>query len=188
MDAGVEVDGVNGGGPGHFIFGGLHLMPTDGRTATELAAEQVLGTNNVAVFDLVLDWDHVGHVGIAVADQADAGQLERAASLFQAIGCEVSRLDDSYALVVMRTIAQLAAVAIDAVAEGIAAPGDIDTAMCLGTSFPLGPLEWADRLGLPQIVRVLNNLHRGFGEDRYRVPPLLSRRAATGRSLRDDHG
>ncbi len=185
LDAGVEVDGVDGGGPGHFIFDGLHLMPTDGRTATELAAAQVLGTNNVAVFDLVRDWDDVDHVGIAVADQADPGKIERAAALFQAIGCEVSLLDDTHGLVVMRTVAQLAAVAADAVADGVAAAADIDTAMCLGTSFPLGPLEWADRIGLAHMVRVLNNLHHGFGEDRYRVPPLLARRAATGGSLRE---
>lgn len=187
LDAGVEVDGVAAGGPGHLIFDGVHLVPTDGRTATELAAARVVGTDNVVVFDLVNDWDTVSHVGMAAADQAEPGKLERAAALFQAIGCGVSRLDDTHGLVVMRTVAQLAAVAADTVAGGIAAAEDIDTAMRLGTSYPSGPLEWADRIGLKQIVFVLANLHHGFGEDRYRVPPLLARRAATGTPLRESH-
>jgi 3-hydroxybutyryl-CoA dehydrogenase len=187
LDAGVEVDGVAAGGPGHLIFDGVHLVPTDGRTATELAAARALGTDNVVVFDLVNDWDTVSHVGIAAADQAEPGKMERAAALFQAIGCGVSRLDDTHGLVVMRTVAQLAAVAADTVGGGIAAAEDIDTAMRLGTSYPSGPLEWADRIGLKQVVLVLANLHHGFGEDRYRVPPLLARRAATGTPLRESH-
>jgi len=186
LDAGVEVDGVAAGGPGHLIFDGVHLMPTDGRTATELAAAQVLGSHDVVVFDLVHDWESVDLVGIAAADQAEPGALERAAALFQAIGCEVCRLDDSNGLVVMRIVTQLVAVAADTVAEGIAAAEDVDTAMRLGTNYPSGPLEWADRIGANQIANVLTNLRRGFGEDRYRVPPYIARRAATGQRLRED--
>jgi 3-hydroxybutyryl-CoA dehydrogenase len=188
LAAGIEVDGVAAGGPGHLIFDGVHLVPTDGRTATELAAAGAVGSENVVVFDLVHDWDRVDHIGIAVADQAEVGKAERAASLFQALGCAVSRLDDSHGLVVMRTVAQLAAVAADTVAGGIATAADVDTAMRLGTSYPSGPLEWADRIGARNVATVLENLHAGFGEDRYRVPPLLWRRAATGRKLRDHDG
>lgn len=188
LASGVEVDGVAAGGPGHLIFDGVHLVPTDGRTATELADADVFGTPNVVVFDLVHDWGDVSHVGIAVADQAAAGKAERAAALFQAIGCAVSRMDDSHGLVVMRTVAQLAAMAVDTVAAGIASAEDVDTAMRLGTNYPSGPLEWADRIGVKKVVTVLQNLHDGFGEDRYRVPPLLGRRAMTGRSLRVEAG
>jgi 3-hydroxybutyryl-CoA dehydrogenase len=186
LAAGVEVDPVAGGGPGHLIFDGVHLVPTDGRTATELAAHNTFGTGNVVVFDLVHDWDAVTQVGIAVADQAESGNLERAAALFQAIGCEVSQLDDSHGLVVMRTVAQLAAVAADTVHQGIAAGADVDTAMRLGTNYPSGPLEWADDVGLDRVATVLQNLRAGFGEDRYRVPPLIGRCSASGRSLRDE--
>ena len=188
LDSGIEVDGVAAGGPGHLIFDGVRLVPTDGRTATELAAAGVFGTDNVVVFDLVHDWEHVSHIGIAVADQAAPGKAERAAGLFQAIGCAVSLLDDSHGLVVMRTVAQLAAMASDTVAAGIATAEDVDTAMRLGTSYPSGPLEWADRIGVVRLVTALQNLHAGFGEDRYRVPPWLDRRAVTGRPLREQSG
>jgi 3-hydroxybutyryl-CoA dehydrogenase len=186
LDAGVEVDGVAAGGPGHLIFEGVHLVPTDGRTASELAADGVFGSDNVVVFDLVHDWPSVTHVGIAAADQAEPGKAERAAALFQAIGCEVSLLDDTHGLAVMRTFAQLVAMAVDTVAARIASGADVDKAMRLGTNYPSGPLEWADRIGVKQVAAVLRNLHAGFGEDRYRVPPMLSRRAASGRKLRDE--
>ena len=185
LDAGIEVDAVPGGGPGHLIFDGIHLMPTDGRTATELAVRQTLGTSEVVVFDLVHDWESVGHIGLAAADQATPGSAERAAGLFQAIGCHVSQLDDSHGLVVMRTVAQLAAVGADTVGQGIAAAVDVDTAMKLGTNYPSGPLEWADRIGAARVASVLSNLRAGFGEDRYRVPFYLGRRAATGQTLRN---
>ncbi len=186
LAAGVEVDAVAAGGPGHLIFNGLHLVPTDGRTATELASQQTFGSDNVIVFDLVHDWDSVTRVGIAAADQADTDKIEHAAALFQSFGCEVSQLDDSHGLVVMRTVAQLAAVAADTVGQGIAAGADVDTAMKLGTNYPSGPLEWADRIGAGRIAAVLSNLRSGFGEDRYRVPALIGRRAATDHPLRDE--
>lgn len=184
LAAGVEVDAVAAGGPGHLIFDGLHLVPTDGRTATELAADQTFGTHNVVVFDLVHDWDSVTRLGIAAADQAEEDTAVRAAALFQSFGAKVSLLDDSHGLVVMRTVAQLAAVAADTVGQGIAAATDIDTAMKLGTNYPSGPLEWADRIGVDRIAAVLSNLRAGFGEDRYRVPAYIGRRAATGSPLR----
>ncbi len=183
--AGVFVDVVPAGGPGHLIFDGIHLMPTDGRTATDLAVGQVLGTSNVAVFDLVHDWSAVERIGVAVAHQSDPATLAKAAGLFQAIGCAVSHVADTPGLAVMRTVAQLAAVAADAVTLGVATPDDIDLAMRLGTNYPSGPLEWADRLGLAEVATVIDNLHAGYGEDRYRVPTMIRRRATTGGSLRE---
>lgn len=187
VTAGIEVDVVAAGDSGHLVLDGVPVVPTDGRTATQLAADPVFGTDNVVVFDLVHDWEDVSRVGIAVADQAEPGKAAAAAGLFQAIGCEVSLIDDTPGMIVMRTVAQLAAVAADAVG-GVAAAADIDTAMRLGTNYPAGPLEWADRIGLAHIAAVLRNLRTGYGEDRYRVPVLVSRKALTGQPLRDgDH-
>lgn len=182
--AGVSIDDVPAGGPGHLIFDGVHVVPTDGRPATELAADQVFGSDNVVVFDLVHDWENVAHLGVAVADQAEPGTVARVAGLFQAIGCSVSLVDDTPGLVVMRTVAQLVAVAADAVNLGVATAADVDAAMRLGTNYPSGPLEWADRIGPARVAAVLENMHAGYGEDRYRVPALLRRHAATDRSLR----
>ena len=52
-----------------------------------------------------------------------------------------------------------------------------------GVNYPRGPLAWADAVGIGQIVAVLANLAAGYGEDRYRVSPLLRRKLASGRAL-----
>ncbi len=47
-----------------------------------------------------------------------------------------------------------------------------------GVNYPRGPLAWADSVGLEHIVAVLANLATAYGEDRYRVSPLLRRKIA----------
>ena len=73
--------------------------------------------------------------------------------------------------------------AASAVAEGIAAPESIDTAMRLGANYPAGPLEWGERIGLVQVVRLLDALHAAVPDGRYRVVPLLRSLATDGRSF-----
>ncbi|WP_255542733.1 3-hydroxyacyl-CoA dehydrogenase family protein [Azospirillum sp. INR13] len=48
--------------------------------------------------------------------------------------------------------------------------------MTKGVNYPLGPLAWADRIGLPHMLSVLDALARTYGEDRYRASALLRRR------------
>ena len=59
----------------------------------------------------------------------------------------------------------------------------IDLAMQKGVNYPRGPIAWADALGAGVIRDVLANLAAHYGEDRYRISPLLARRAATGGKL-----
>ena len=73
--------------------------------------------------------------------------------------------------------------AASAVTEGIAAPESIDTAMRLGANYPAGPLEWGERIGLVQVVRLLDALHAAVPDGRYRVVPLLRSLATDGRSF-----
>jgi len=54
----------------------------------------------------------------------------------------------------------------------------VDIAMQKGVNYPRGPLAWADSVGLEHIVAVLANLAATYGEDRYRVSPLLRRKIA----------
>jgi 3-hydroxybutyryl-CoA dehydrogenase len=182
--SGVEIDPVPGGGPGHLIFDGVHLVPTDGTMATSYAASGVFGAPDVAVFDLVRDWSTVTRIAVAVADQAGPDVAGRVAGLFTAAGLDVAAVDDAPGLVLMRIVAQLASVAADAVRLGVAAPGDVDTAMRLGTSYPAGPLEWGDAIGAAHVVAVLDHLAAAYGEDRYRASLTLRRAAASGDRLR----
>ena len=92
----------------------------------------------------------------------------------------MSRLDDVPGMAVMRTVAMLANEAADAVNQGVCTAAAVDIAMQKGVNYPCGPLAWADEIGLPQIVTVLDNLAATYGEDRYRVSPLLRRKLASG--------
>ncbi|MEQ8701401.1 MAG: 3-hydroxyacyl-CoA dehydrogenase family protein, partial [Bauldia litoralis] len=50
-----------------------------------------------------------------------------------------------------------------------------DTAMLMGLNYPKGPLAWAREIGFDRVVDVLENLHRLYGDPRYRVSLLLRR-------------
>jgi 3-hydroxybutyryl-CoA dehydrogenase len=70
--------------------------------------------------------------------------------------------------------------AMFAVMEGVAAPSAIDTVMKLGMKHPMGPLELADFIGLDVCLAIMNVLHEGFGDPKYRPCPLLKRMVAAG--------
>ncbi len=95
-------------------------------------------------------------------------------------GCVVSRVDDIAGMVLMRIVAMLANEAADVVTQGIASAADADTAMRLGTNWPLGPLAWADRLTARRVAEVLDHVRAHTGEERYRVSPALQRRRWSG--------
>jgi 3-hydroxybutyryl-CoA dehydrogenase len=67
-----------------------------------------------------------------------------------------------------------------AVMEGVGTPEAIDTVMKLGLNHPMGPLTLADFLGLDVCLAILDVLHDGFGDPKYRACPLLRRMVAAG--------
>jgi 3-hydroxybutyryl-CoA dehydrogenase len=71
--------------------------------------------------------------------------------------------------------------AIYAVMEGVGTPEAIDTVMKLGMNHPMGPLTLADFIGLDVCLAILEVLHEGFGDPKYRACPLLRRMVAAGR-------
>ncbi len=165
----------------YFDVDGTLLVPSDGRTATMVAA--ACARPDVVVFDLALDYRNCTRLAVAVADTCSAAAAAAAIGALQASGMAVTRVDDVAGLVVLRTVAMLANEAADAVTQGIAAPADVDLAMRKGVNYPKGPLEWADAIGLKRVRAVLHHLATHYGEDRYRASPLLTRRCATGGTL-----
>jgi 3-hydroxybutyryl-CoA dehydrogenase len=65
--------------------------------------------------------------------------------------------------------------------EGVATREGIDTVMKLGMNHPMGPLTLADLIGLDVCLDILEVLHAGFGDPKYRPCPLLRRMVAAGR-------
>jgi 3-hydroxybutyryl-CoA dehydrogenase len=82
--------------------------------------------------------------------------------------------------VVERIVAQLVNEASFAVEEGVAGPGEIDTAMRLGLNHPRGPFEWGRELGPERVLSTLESLRGELGGDRYAAAGLLRRWVSSG--------
>ncbi len=156
---------------------------TDGRSATQRAAES--GIANTVLIDLALDYRKATRLAMTVAEQCDPLAAASATGLLQAAGFAVSRLLDVPGLVVMRTVAMLANEAADAVNQGVCSEAGADQAMRLGVNYPQGPLAWADQVGVARIRDVLAHLGASYGEDRYRISPLIQRAVFAGRNIHD---
>jgi 3-hydroxybutyryl-CoA dehydrogenase len=127
-------------------------------------------------FDLALDYRSATRIGISPTTGVHAGAVAAATGVFQAMGKQVSVIRDVPGMVVARTVAMLADLALDAVSREVATPQDIDTAMRLGVNYPLGPLEWCERLSVSYVHGLLADLHAWYPAGRYAPCPELVRR------------
>jgi 3-hydroxybutyryl-CoA dehydrogenase len=112
-------------------------------------------------------------IELAQGETTTEHTIGRARGLAAALGKEVAMVQDSIGLIMPRILCMLVNEAYFALAEGVAGAKDIDTAMKLGTNYPSGPVERAERIGVNQVYAVLAALFKHFGEDRYRIAPLL---------------
>jgi 3-hydroxybutyryl-CoA dehydrogenase len=158
--------------------GSASVFLTDGRTANQRAHDN--GIANTVLIDLALDYATAKRVALARADWCRDAAYESVVGAFQAAGFAVSLIGDVPGMAVMRTVAMLVNEAADAVNQGVCSVDAVDTAMQKGVNYPRGPLAWADAIGLDYVMTVLDNLASTYGEDRYRISPLIQRKVVTG--------
>jgi 3-hydroxybutyryl-CoA dehydrogenase len=159
--------------------GAILATNTSSISITEIAArtkrpEQVIGMhfmNPVPVMQLV----EVIR-GLATSDDTTQRVLE----LSKAVGKTPVEVQDYPGFVANRILMPMINEAIFCLMEGVGSAESIDTVMKLGMNHPMGPLALADLIGLDTCLAILEVLHDGLGDPKYRPCPLLRKYVASG--------
>ena len=159
--------------------GAILATNTSSISITEIAAvtkrpEKVIGMhfmNPVPVMQLV----EVIR-GLATSDETTTKTLE----LSKAVGKTPVEVQDYPGFVANRILMPMINEAVYCLMEGVGTPEAIDTVMKLGMNHPMGPLTLADFIGLDTCLAILEVLHEGLGDPKYRPCPLLRKYVAAG--------
>lgn len=153
---------------------------TSSISITQIAAvtkrpSQVAGMhfmNPVPIMQLV-----EGIRGLQTADETFATTKQLAEKLGKVF---VESTKDMPGFIVNRILMPMINEAVYTLHEGIASVESIDQAMKLGTNQPMGPLTLADFIGLDTCLAIMNVLHNGLGDSKYRPCPLLVKYVQAG--------
>ena len=113
-----------------------------------------------------------------IATEEDTYQTIRELTL--KLGKTPVNSEDFPAFIVNRILLPMINEAVYTLYEGVGSVQAIDTAMKLGTHHPMGPLELADFIGLDTCLAVMNVLHEGLADSKYRPCPLLVKYVEAG--------
>ena len=150
-----------------------------GSSTTQIASwtrrpERVVG------FATFFPMENRGVIELAGGIRTEEATLGEAEEFFTQLGKDTARVKDAPGLIFPRILSLIINEAVRSLDEGIAVAEEIDVALQLGTNYPLGPLRWADQVGLDEVLMVLEGLQRETGDDRYRPSPLLKKKVIAG--------
>ena len=114
--------------------------------------------------------------GLATSDET----TKRTVAWSKTVGKTPVEVNDFPGFVANRILMPMINEAIYCVMEGVGKPEAIDTVMKLGMNHPMGPLTLADFIGLDTCLAILEVLHEGLGDPKYRPCPLLRKYVAAG--------
>jgi 3-hydroxybutyryl-CoA dehydrogenase len=102
------------------------------------------------------------------------------AGVVETLGKTAATSEDYPAFIVNRILIPMINEAVYALYEGVGSVASIDTSMKLGANHPMGPLELADFIGLDTCLAIMNVLHEGLADTKYRPCPLLVKYVEAG--------
>jgi len=114
--------------------------------------------------------------GLATSDATATAVVDMA----KQVGKTPVEVQDYPGFVANRVLMPMINEAVYCVMEGVATPEAVDTVMKLGMNHPMGPLALADLIGLDTCLAILDVLHAGLGDPKYRACPLLRKYVAAG--------
>ena len=160
--------------------GSILASNTSSISITKIAAitsrpDKVVGMhfmNPVPVMQLV-----EGIKGLQTSDETFATTKQLSEKLGKVF---VESVKDMPGFIVNRILMPMINEAVTTLHEGIASVDSIDQAMKLGTNQPMGPLTLADFIGLDTCLAIMNVLHDGLGDSKYRPCPLLTKYVEAG--------
>jgi 3-hydroxybutyryl-CoA dehydrogenase len=115
--------------------------------------------------------------GLATTDETTRTTV----ALAEQLGKTVAEAQDYPGFVANRILMPMINEAVFCLMEGVAEAEAIDTVMKLGMNHPMGPLALADLIGLDTCLAIMEVLHSGLGDDKYRPCPLLRKYVAAGK-------
>jgi 3-hydroxybutyryl-CoA dehydrogenase len=115
--------------------------------------------------------------GLGTSDETTKAVMDTASAL----GKTPVEVNDYPGFVANRILMPMINEAAYCVMEGVATPEAVDTVMKLGAAHPMGPLTLADLIGLDVCLSILEVMHEGLGDSKYRPCPLLRKMVAAGR-------
>lgn len=116
-------------------------------------------------------WNTFLSAGIVEAAYKNEVVKARAEEVFAKFNKKLEWLPDEPGFVTARVVSMIVNEAFISLAEGVSTKEEINTAMKLGTAYPYGPFEWAETIGLQNIVMLLDKLSRK--ESRYKPAELM---------------
>jgi 3-hydroxybutyryl-CoA dehydrogenase len=110
----------------------------------------------------------------------DESTFQATEALVRRLGKTTAVAEDFPAFIVNRVLVPMINEAVYALHEGVGSVAAIDTALRLGANHPMGPLELADFIGLDTCLAIMQVLHQGLADSKYRPCPLLVKYVEAG--------
>jgi len=174
--AGIKVFQTTG--EGYIEFNGIKLYLANGKMASEISKE--LNERNIVQFDINIDYEESSSITIASSLLAQKHVVSNVAALFNQIGKETLIVKDSPGMILLRTISMIINEGSSTVTNNVCNEFSADIAMENGVNYPMGPFQWADKLGIDFILNVLNNLEHFYKDTRYRADRGLIEKSIIG--------